>query len=654
MADPTPPQDQRGQIISFAELRAERDRALAEQAGKADPPPPADPPSAPPADTGGDGDRPQRRRSGGLPGGCPVTCLGTNDGVYYFLDSAGQLRVLKDKEVQRSQILSLFGDDIVWAYQHYPQYDKNGEPRPQTFNAAKLQQDLVRACASTGIWSRHAAVRGCGAWRGPDGALVWHAGDRLWTTGPVPGTRPLRRDCGVWQAGAGAGGRGRGRKAVYPVREPIPDPAEGEAVTVAAGQALLDILRRWYWARPELDPRLLLGWIAAGLIGGALDWRPILWLSGDTGTGKSTLDRLLAQVLDGMAIAVAGATEAALRQAQPDGTLPVLLDEFEADADGRKQDAIIKLLRRASAGATEIKGGADHQARTFVLRFALLASSIITPPLQAADQNRIAILDLQPIPPGAERPAVAADWLAALGPQLLRRLMDQWHRWPPTCAWYQAELGARGLSQRAQDTYGTLLAAADLLLSDRVPETAAADDMADWLEPLVALLTRGAGDQEVTSDWAACLSTLLTAPERKWQGGAQRPISQLIASVAFGADPMADDPEARLDALEIRARCRSLEGMGIKVIPAGKLRDEARRPIEAPSLAVAVQHTALAEIFAATHWRAGSGTAGGWAQALARVPGALAGRRNIQIGGRQAKAVVLPVAALDLGSVEDG
>ena len=483
---------------------------------------------------------------------------------------------------------------------------------------------------------------------------MWHAGDRLWTTGPVPGTRPLRRDCGVRQAGAGAGGRGRGRKAVYPVREPIPDPAEGEAVTVAAGQALLDILRRWYWARPELDPRLLLGWIAAGLIGGALDWRPIVWLSGDTGTGKSTLDRLLSQVLDGMAIAVAGATEAALRQSQPDGTLPVLLDEFEADADGRKQDAIIKLLRRASAGATEIKGGADHQARTFVLRFALLASSIITPPLQAADQNRIAILDLQPIPPGAERPAVAADWLAALGPQLLRRLMDQWHRWTATCAWYQAELGGRGLSQRAQDTYGTLLAAADLLLSDRVPETAAADDMADWLEPLVVLLTRGAGDQEATSDWAACLSTLLTAPERKWQGGAQRPISQLIASVAFGADPMADDPEARLDALEIRARGRSLEGMGIKVIPASKLRDEERRPIEAPFLAVAAQHTALAEIFAATHWRAGSGTAGGWAQALARVPGALSGRRNIQIGGRQAKAVVLPVAALDLGGVGDG
>jgi predicted ATPase len=33
----------------------------------------------------------------------------------------------------------------------------------------------------------------------------------------------------------------------------------------------------------------VLGWIAAATIGGALDWRPSLWITGDLSTGKSTL-----------------------------------------------------------------------------------------------------------------------------------------------------------------------------------------------------------------------------------------------------------------------------------------------------------------------------------------------------------------------------
>ena len=33
----------------------------------------------------------------------------------------------------------------------------------------------------------------------------------------------------------------------------------------------------------------MLGWLAAGKLGGALDWRPLIWVTGGSNTGKSTL-----------------------------------------------------------------------------------------------------------------------------------------------------------------------------------------------------------------------------------------------------------------------------------------------------------------------------------------------------------------------------
>jgi ABC-type multidrug transport system fused ATPase/permease subunit len=56
---------------------------------------------------------------------------------------------------------------------------------------------------------------------------------------------------------------------------------------------LLQALQSWNWDRGELDARLALGWLMTALVGGALEQRPVVYVVGTEGAGKSTLQKLL-------------------------------------------------------------------------------------------------------------------------------------------------------------------------------------------------------------------------------------------------------------------------------------------------------------------------------------------------------------------------
>ncbi|WP_163571449.1 hypothetical protein, partial [Klebsiella pneumoniae] len=60
---------------------------------------------------------------------------------------------------------------------------------------------------------------------------------------------------------------------------------------------LIAAFQSWKWERPLLDPILLLGWIGAAFLGAALDWRPALFITGDYGQGKSTLQAIIKEVI---------------------------------------------------------------------------------------------------------------------------------------------------------------------------------------------------------------------------------------------------------------------------------------------------------------------------------------------------------------------
>ena len=90
--------------------------------------------------------------------------------------------------------------------------------------------------------------------------------------------------------------------------------------------------------------------------------------------------------------------------------------------------------------------------------------------MRGEDRNRIALLELHKLPEDvAPLEMELALWRSA-GRRLHRRMVEQWPRFERTYALYRRKIGEQRFEGRWQDTYGTLLACADLLLYDFDPE----------------------------------------------------------------------------------------------------------------------------------------------------------------------------------------
>src|SRR3546814_10759108 len=78
---------------------------------------------------------------------------------------------------------------------------------------------------------------------------------------------------------------------------------------------------------------LLAGWIAIAVICGALNWRPHVWLTGSSGSGKSwLLDNVIRPLIGAIAVyCQSNSTEAGIRQTLATDARPVLFDEAESE-----------------------------------------------------------------------------------------------------------------------------------------------------------------------------------------------------------------------------------------------------------------------------------------------------------------------------------
>jgi hypothetical protein len=178
------------------------------------------------------------------------------------------------------------------------------------------------------------------------------------------------------------------------------------------------------------------------------------------------------------------------------------------------------------------------------------------PAMLAQDRNRMAILELKPIPPEAREPMLERAAIVELGKQLRRRVIDQWDRYDATLVAYRRALALTGHSGRSADQFGTLLAFADLLLYDG-PEP----------EPEVLTIgpMRCAADLAETadnrSDADEAIDFLTGYPLQLRGGDEPQPISRFIErAIGKGVlaieDPMSDVARARA----------TLENHGLKLV----------------------------------------------------------------------------------------
>ena len=556
---------------------------------------------------------PAMRPLGGAPGGpgsmqqtpmlpedCPVVPLGKKGKEYFFLSADQTLYSILASKFTQNEMISLYGGSLWYLEATWPRVgEKNKITGVSTLECYAAH---MASCNAKGVWDPSSKLREGGGWREADGTLVLHCGNILFTkqlNGVETQHRPGFLGYHVYS-----------RCPSQP--QPWPDRVTGKAL-----EQLLAGFSTFAWGRGELDGYLLLGWCVAAQMGGAIKWRPGMWIIGAKGSGKSTLQEMLENLFGGALVHASDASAAGIYQALKLSSRPVTLDEMEAQEDNRRAQAIVQLVRQASSGGLVLRGGQDHTGVEFNLRSSFLATSINHPPLGSQDLSRLTILELgkwQGQPHG-----LSPDKLHELGRKILRRIVDGWPKWEERLAMWRAGIMRLGHSDRFADQFGTLLAAADLALHDRVPHPDSVDTELERLK--VHELTDRA---EERSDARDMLDYLLTTP-LDLRPGARTSVAKMLEEFLGRTADISEAARGRAD--------YDLQSIGLKPFFYEKHW----------WLAIASYHQGLARVFDGSHWRGKSGAAGVWVQAARRVSGAVVHPSPLRFNGVQFKVTLMPM-----------
>ena len=529
--------------------------------------------------------------STGLPIGCPVIPLGMDGQTAWFLNTLGAVVCLEAGSSGKGPIGALFGGRSRWLEWAWPRWSKINDPssaKPKFevigWQADDARQALFDACAYRGAFSLEDQVRGRGAWRDDVGGLIYHAGDEVYLDGRW-------RPCGAHG------------DFIYPRRAKIGRPvarkhAPGRG---SAGDHLLELLRTFSWERGEMDAQLMLGWVMTAKMGGALIRRPVAFVTGPEGSGKSVLHGMLRLVMNGALIKSSNTTQAGIYQKLREDSIAIMIDEMEAAEDTRIVQKILELARIAYSGDSLSRGGQNGTGRDFTLRSSFLGSSIAKPATDASDDSRMACMNLRERETAGGRLDVDGATLDMIGRQLMRRIFDHWSRWDRLCEIFRKGLIDIGHSDRACDTFAPLCAGAHLALSDDDPS---AEDLARWAAWLDPRQLTEISNREKT--WRRCLTYLLEVQPAAFASprDTHKSVGQILDAFR----------NKKANAEDVNDYLRRV-GLAFSW-PAGQW----DQTYETGRLFVPAKHPALNTLFEGTPWAGRPAAPGPWGGVLRQMP----------------------------------
>lgn len=565
--------------------------------------PPPDGPQGPPPPEGPKGPEGGRAEAGP----CPVVPLGMCNGTFYYLSPGKQLRAMRDRDHSKAGLTGLFEKEINWLWRKFPRLNDDGEVTG--WNPSAAMEYLVERAAKAGVIDPDGLQRGVGTWIDDHtGEVIVHCGDKVFRSARL---QPLGK----------YGGK------IYTARPAMPAPAHVGAAASDV-QRLRQLMGRWSWRRPDIDPDLLLGLVGGALMVGAMEWRPSGWLTGGAGCGKTTLQSLINNLIGDWMVKLSATSPAGVRDVLSGDSRPISLDEFESSAMGEREAQVLDLVR---IGSTADAGGIarsspDLKGRVIQFAASFLMSSVLIPSMNDANWDRITVLELEPLGPEAlaarREIRAAVDGFRDFGPALHRRLIDRWGQYQAAFDSWRVALGGIGHSSRSADQLGSLLTVSCMLQYDKDPTEEMVADILSHLQPQALAEASDRADNPTR-----CLERLLTSPAGQWTGGGQLTVGELVHRAAAGEPGEADT--ARMD----------LRRLGIDVVIVDGVQ----------SLVVSTRHEGVARIYAGTQWRASPEGTGVWSQALGRLAGARKGRTHRFTGVPPTKSVVIPMATLDIG-----
>lgn len=245
------------------------------------------------------------------------------------------------------------------------------------FDLEMASQYLMNICYDQGVYDQD-NIRGIGAWY-DEGRVIIHAGTHLVANGAKYDLRDFES------------------RNIYEANKPFGFELK-QSLTSRDAHRFLDLIQMMNWERP-VNAYLFAGWCIIAPVCGALPWRPHVWITGSSGTGKTTAFGILKRMIGKIAVHAQGVTtEAGVRQTLGHDARPVIFDE--ADSDGRNDterlQSILALVRASSSsdGGLIIKGGQTGSSKSFQVRSCFAFASISPKVQNQADKSRVTVLSL--------------------------------------------------------------------------------------------------------------------------------------------------------------------------------------------------------------------------------------------------------------------
>jgi putative DNA primase/helicase len=461
--------------------------------------------------------------------------LGHDHGSY-FLYVHAKNQVLEFSASKLASPSSLIELDALQNWElEYP--GKNGG-----FNALAAANAIIQLAHKRGIYTPD-RIRGRGVWL-DNGRLVFHHGSHLNVDGAATSLSSIKS------------------RFVYEAGGEMRAPAD-VALTDDEGARLVETAELYSWERQGAGI-LMAGWAFLAPICGALDWRPHVWISGEAGTGKSSLQRqyLLNLIDKGWALNAQGdSTEAGIRQSLGLDARPVLVDEAETGSDTKsRMQGVLTLIRQSSSegGAQTLKGTVSGRAMAYQVRSMFCLAAVAPNLTRATDIDRLTRLEM--VKGDTWKTNGLSDRLAAmdadetLSQRVFARAMKMLPVVRESAKVFARVAGQHFGRQRDGDQFGTLMAGAWCMQKAHVPSDLEAMVMikgCDW----AAL---GAGVSVDGNDAQDALNAILSSPIKV----DHRPYSVAQLLEIITASPTANHPSG-MPAYETAVHALTLHGIRV-------------------------------------------------------------------------------------------
>jgi putative DNA primase/helicase len=325
----------------------------------------------------------------------------------------------------------------------------------------------------------------------------------------------------------------------------------------------------------------LVGWIWLAPVCGVLNWRPTLWITGEAGSGKTTiLSRILKPLLDDFCFSgESSTTEAGIRHKLNGRVVPALFDEAEMESKKAAYTIkeVLRLARGSSSkdGSTIIKGSATGEAKRYTIRSMFCFLSIMSGATEISDLTRVTALWVKKdSKEGAEKRFNDLCHLfdtvmtKEMGHKMIMRSILEVRTTLKVVDMFVNYISAETNERRLADQIGPLLAGCWMMNNATLPTNTDIKTMVDEVN------WQRLAQRTFDSDHASALSHLLSTRIEHQED--ESPIRKMIVSELISKILIQNESTANSESLP---ELLSLNRVGIHLIPkSGVLRISKKNP----------------------------------------------------------------------------